>query len=390
MSKLPWAAICGLFLTAAGWAEPDGAVAAPARWTGPQGPPSRSRRSRALAVTRDVVSAWALPLPDVPTAPPVTWDGTAYVLCRARDGQILVAADVTTGKLLAKKALPGSPAGPLHVWADIVYLVTKPNQVTGLKRVGGTFIEKWKYTGKAAVESMTVHENEVYLVSDGALHRTGPGFSSPIWSAGRRTVGPPTIYGHSVLAVTNDGSCHRLTSFDRRTGEEVSMTRISATEGRGGAVEITAGAEHLLVHTSWGVETEGGRASDGFVNYAFANNLVTELDCQGFLSFRVKAAVYEGGLVTCENDSEWQWWKGDGGEVIAMRRYSPDLFKQLVPPTVVGNVVYFGTWAADIQTSEILWRLPLRAVAFGVVPADRLFLVIEDQTLHAFKSRVGS
>jgi hypothetical protein len=76
--------------------------------------------------------------------------------------------------------------------------------------------------------------------------------------------------------------------------------------------------------------------------------------------------------------------------VIAQRSHSPDLFKDLVPPTVLGNIVYFGTWAADIQTNEILWRLPLRTVAFGVVPADRLLLVVEGDTLHAFKSRIGS
>ena len=139
-----------------------------------------------------------------------------------------------------------------------------------------------------------------------------------------------------------------------------------------------------------GCRTPARSASDSFVRYSFANSLVTDLGFDGLFAFRVKAAVYDGGLVSCEREDEWQWWKGNGGRVIAQRRYSPDLFKDLVPPTVLGNVVYFGTWAADIQTNEILWRLPLRTVAFGVVPADRLLLAVEVDTLHAFKSRVGS
>jgi hypothetical protein len=53
-------------------------------------------------------------------------------------------------------------------------------------------------------------------------------------------------------------------------------------------------------------------------------------------------------------------------------------------------VAYFGSWAADVETGEILWRLPVRAVAFGAVPADRLVLVIDlKHALRAYRSRVG-
>jgi hypothetical protein len=155
-------------------------------------------------------------------------------------------------------------------------------------------------------------------------------------------------------------------------------------------VDITAGADYLLVRTPWNMRMERGTASDGFVSYEFDGNVVKALATQGFMNFRVKPAVYKGGLIACEQLAEWHWWRGGRGEVIARRQDSPDLFQDPVPPTVVGNVIYFGTWAADVDTGEILWRLPLRSVRFGVVPADRLLLAVEGGArLHAFKSRVG-
>ena len=112
-------------------------------------------------------------------------------------------------------------------------------------------------------------------------------------------------------------------------------------------------------------------------------------DAQGFMDFRVAPAVYKGGLIACAGSDVWHWWLGDRGRVLAQRKLSPDLFERLVPATVIGNVAYFGTWAADVETGEILWRLPLRSVEFGAVPADRLVLIVDDKTLRAYKSRVG-
>jgi hypothetical protein len=242
---------------------------------------------------------------------------------------------------------------------------------------------------------MTIHENEIYIVSGGELLRTAPGFASPVWSRAGVVAGPPAIYGNSVVAVTDPPSSRglHLTSFDRGSGDEVDRVALGfGGAGAGDLVDITLGGEQILVRTPWRIPTaDGGSVSDAFVTYSVANDRVAGLACAGYLNFRVKAAVYNGGLVTCERDYEWLWWSGNRGLVIAQRSHSPDLFKDLVPPTVLGNIVYFGTWAADIQTNEILWRLPLEKVLFGVVPADRLLLVVDGKgNLHAFKSRVGS
>ena len=60
--------------------EPDGAIAPAARWTGPHGPGSRSRRSNAIPITRSVSESWSCTLPGRALAPLVHWDGVGFVL----------------------------------------------------------------------------------------------------------------------------------------------------------------------------------------------------------------------------------------------------------------------------------------------------------------------
>ncbi|HEX5136112.1 MAG TPA: PQQ-binding-like beta-propeller repeat protein [Planctomycetota bacterium] len=388
-----WAPL-SLLLVSLARAEPDGAVAEPSRWTGPNGPPSNSRRSRALPVTRDVICAWKVPLPGPAAAPPVTWDGMAYVLCAAGDNMQLVAVDAAKGALVAKKILPGAPAAPIHVWGGVVYAFSRPSQVSGFRPIGSSFVEKWKFGLDGAGHTMTVSEGEMYIAGGGGLCRASPGLRDPLWSAPGSYSGPPAVYGDSVLAVLigRDGiptlQCHH-----RGTGCVGSKAELgwpAANVSRGDDVDITAGAGDLLVRTSWPMRMQQGTASDAFVGCTFEGNQLVRLATEGFMNFRVKAAVYKGGLITCEDSGAWCWWQGDKGQVVAERKTAPDLFRELLPPTVVGNIVYFGTWAADVETGEILWRLPLRGVRFGVVPLDRLLLVVDGEgNLQAFKSRVG-
>lgn len=386
-----------LALAAAGAsAEPDGAVAEPGRWTGPNGPPSNSRRSRALPVTSDVVTAWTVPLPDHVVVPPVTWDGTAYLLCTANGGYQLVAVDLAKGRITARKLLPGIPQAPIHVWGGIVYVFTRPGQVSGFRPIGTSFVEKWKLSteGAGGYSTMTVFEGEVYVAGPRGLIRASPGLKDPVWRSPGRYHGPPAIHGQSVLAVRMDRhGIPTLGSHQRSTGGIAGKAELgmpAQAPEQMAAVDITAGAEDILVRTPWPMLMESGTASDAFVRFHAQGDLMIALAAQGFMNFRVKAAVYKGGLIACESATEWHWWRGPKGQVIAEKRTAPDLFQEMVPPTVAGNVVYFGTWAADVETGEILWRLPVRSVRFGIVPLDRLFLAVDGQSnLHAFKPRVG-
>jgi len=397
MGKLFWVAwLCALVHAS----EPDGAVAAPARWTGPNGPASHSRRSRAMPVTRDVVEAWAVTLPGQPIAPPVTWDGLAYVLCAARRGAVLVGVDIARGALVAKKMLPKATGAPIHVWGGVVYVVTSANQLTGLRRSGRTFVEGWKYRSKDFRPSgMVVIENEIFVVSNDEILRLAPGSGKfVIWRRAKQYRGPPAVFGDCVLVLghkrQNREPTPTLYALKRSDGTVASAARVAWYDGASpGPTEqgsITVGAKHVLVETPRDLALQGGTGRHGFVPCTRDGRSISLRSADGFMDFRVKPAVYKGGLITCAKATEWQWWVGQRGRVLAQRKLSPDLFAQLVPPTVIGDVAYFGSWAADVETGQILWRLPVRAVAFGAVPADRLVLVIDLQkALRAYKSRVG-
>lgn len=398
MGKLAWVVWLCAFVQAS---EPDGAVAAPARWTGPNGPASHSRRSRAMPVTRDVIEAWSVALPGKPLAPPVTWDGLAYVLCKAPRGAVLAGVDIAHGRLVAKKVLPKASAGDIHVWGGVVYVVTSSNQLTGLKRSGKTFVERWKYRHKDFRPSgMVIIENEIFVVSNDEVLRLAPGSGKlVVWRQSKSYRGPPAVFGECVLVLghkrRNQERVPNLYALRRSDGTVASVARVAwyASTGPGPEEQgsVTIGSQYVVVELARDLALEGSNARHAFLPFSRRGRSVSLSDANGFLELRIQPAAYKGGLITCEKATEWQWWVGERGRILAQRRYSPDLFAQLVPPTVMGDVAYFGTWAADVETGEILWRLPVRAVAFGAVPADRLVLVIDLQnTLRAFKSRVGS
>ena len=375
-------AVVALLATLAAAAEPDGAIAEPARWTGPHGPAGHTRRSRAIPVVRDVVEAWAVELPGTAATPPVTWDGIAYLSCVGKRGETLCAIDLASGRLVAKKILPKSTAKALHVWAGVVYLQTTPNQVSGFRLVGKTFVERWKYGGKKLrPEGMVAIENEIYVVSRGSLLRLAPGHAKPIWKSFERFAGPPAVYGNSVLAVGESRRATRLYALRRRDGI-VTASPIIGYGGDAGDRAMTIGTETILVPF-------GYRGGFMFVPYEMNGDEASPTTPDGSMKFQVQPAVYKQGLIACEGKNEWQWWVGKKGRVLARRRWTPDLFEGPVPPTVLGDVVYFGTWAADVETGEILWRLPLRTVSFGAVPADRLVVVTDGTHLRAYRSRVG-
>jgi hypothetical protein len=345
-----------------------------------------------MPVVRDVVEAWRADLPGEVVTPPVTWDGEAYVLCAARQGHWLVGVDVARGRVRGKKMLPKAPARPLHVWGGVVYLLKSGDEMGGLKRVGDTFIDRWTFPCESP-QGLTVLENEIYVICGGDLVRAAPEAGRPVWTARADLRGVPAVYGDTVLAVDLDDGKMELKAFDRRSGVPRSSTFAGMSGGISGGGEeagITVARSQILVRTPAPILLEGrGKATFAFFPCSLGGDGLQVGEATGCLDLRVAPAVYKTGLLVCEKEGEWQWWHPDKGQLLASREWTRDLFDQVLPPTVLGDVVYFGTWAADAENGDILWRLPLRA-RFGAVPADRLVLVVaEDGTLRAYKARVG-
>ena len=222
----------------------------------------------------------------------------------------------------------------------------------------------------------------MYPVSGGTLLRLTPGSSKPVWSLQERELKcTPSVFGNTVLVLGNPYGRAILYGVDRRTGKVESEVVCARSVGLDAG--ITASPHRLLARTSILKGT--------LVTSAFARGRLRLAGWTG-TEFVVAcdAAVYKNGILACLQDRSWVWLKEDPAPVLAAREWTPDLFSAVVPPTVLGDVVYFGGWAADAETGEILWRLPVELSRFGAVPADRMVIVVDaGGGLRAFRARVG-
>ena len=380
-----------LLLAGIAVAGPDGAVAPASRWTGPHGPPSNSRRSHALAVTRDVVEAWSVELPGRSVASPVTWDGRLYVLCTARRGMLLCLFSLESGELVAKKQLPKAPEGDLHAWGRSVFVRTAENEVAAFRPAGSSLIKGWSYAAVDEIGEMRVLENEIYVIVNGNLLRLSTGSSKPDWEARGRYFGPPAVYGGFVFCMSSGrrDSTIKLEAVDRRSGGRVRSVEVAYTEGSAKSpAELMVSASQILVSPVRPFAVQGGSATHAFVPFSYGAGKPVIGECDGLSSFGTWPAACRDGVLTMEEGRRWMWWKKEGGLVLAQKKWTPELFRDHIAPTVLGDVAYFGTWAADIVTGEVMWRLPVGGVRHSPVPADKLVVIVDKQdVLRAYRER---
>lgn len=367
--------------------DPDGAVAEPNRWNGPHGPPSNSRRSRAIPVTRDPVVAWVARAGNPIVAPPVLWDDLLYVLCRHERGHELRAYERRTGKLHAKKHFPASPGGNIHVWDRHVVVRTFPKRVQAVRVERRSFVSRRTFRFASTIRHMCVFENEIYVLTDKKLSRMSMSGSSEVWwQDGSLAWGVPALYGPFILYQSGRRPL-RLLVASRATGQVVASKDVASLrhllrrflkKDRPGLVTVTVKPNMVLLGSPGPFGTEGEPACHAFMPWRFDPKKPQIEECLGLTDSAVPPAATRVGLITNRKNEEWLLWREGKGHILARKRWTPDLFADRVSPTIVGDVAYFGTWAADIVTREVLWRLPLEErVVFSVVPADRMFFLVD-------------
>ena len=387
--------------------EPEGAAADPARWTDPRGTSAGSHRSRALPVLDPVEEAWSFALPGATGAPPVHWDGMTYMLCRKGKRRLLLALDLHTGKLRAAKDLQPGPLGRLVVWDGLVVLRLADTQLAGYRVGGKSFRQRWKPTlrgrdgKKTSFGDPVVIEREIFVRQRSNLIKLRVG--RPVqWVARGDFVGRPAVYGSFVFILGHaeqpgyHSSLH-IYAYRRDSGALAAMSNVAWYAGtklpRGRSLgEITISPTRIYVRAPAPLATKSG-ASPWYASVpcAVTKNRVVLGGQVGLHSFVVAPSVHPKGLLALEKEgvSRWLLWKGGRGMLVASSTGRPELFKRPLPATVLGDIVYFGTWAADIETGEILWKLPVRDPRFAAVPADELVLVVDGTTLRAFRRRAG-
>jgi len=426
---------------------PDGAVAPAARWTGPDGAASGSRCSAALPLLGDVEEAWSLAPGEgnrIET-PPCLWDGRGFFLAAGPKGRFLHCFDVRTGRKVASKKvlsnsllkkLPGAPA--LHVW-DSWILVEQPGRpALGYRLSGRSFTSWWRPAKVEGTLNLTVFENELYLPGPSSpVQRRRPGSSAAEWQAheladdasleSRRGVrifseteytlgarpaifGPYvfTLVGYSKKVELSKGLAQRelnaygfaLHVYRRSDGRLLAskdlaeQTGTMPATGDPGSLLVTGST--LCVECPWPVTTQAEETLQRpylILGWRVQRDKL-ELDDPVVTKFEVPPAQHPLGTIALFEEPELTWGllSANGRRWLPLARVGqqPRLFTSKVPPTVVGDIVYFGNFAVDLATREILWRLPVEHATFAAVPTDRMVLVVDDgATLRAFRERRG-
>jgi len=381
--------------------EQDAAIAHPHRWSDPYGTPAGARRSACLPLTSDVEEAWSVDLPGPAVSPVVYWEREAYLACRDGDRYVLVAVDVFEGELSARETLPKDAPSPLPVvWEGRVYLRRGPLELSEFVRSGRTFTRRWSHEpAERTLGDPIVFENEIYVIADGDLVRLRPRWKSPIWRVGAGHLGGrPALYGDHVYALQRKSGIEMHVGAYRRRGGVEDAWKDVAHYARSSAAQtrprISVTEKTLILRGPGAFSTTAGKASHVMVDRdASGARLRIGTKPSGFMNFPVEPAMTPLGLLVLAKAKITGW-----GFFVDERRYrifasdddNPDLFdrKRLVAPTVLGEIVYFGSWAADLRTGDILWRLPVKEMSFPAVPLDRMVIVVDGKTkLLAFRPR---
>jgi outer membrane protein assembly factor BamB len=401
------------FVAAAAAAQAPDAAAPPGRWSDPRGTAAGSHASRALPILGDVEAAWRLALPGSAAGAPVHWDGVAWLLCLegmkrsplAVDmgtKRVLIALDLATGKERARKSLPPGPLTPPVVWDGLVLVALAPNQLMGYSLDGNSIAQRWKPDPLPAPMSVPViAEGDVWFIAGGALQQLPLRKRTPKVVALDDFRGRPAVSGDLVFALRHgevpgyEPSLH-LSVYDRRTHECLARPNVAwyagGLPGSDADARITVTPTEICVEGPAPFKSTDGQATWAILSFRLENGRIAFPEPAGLSDFLVPPSAHAQGLLALGGgeDVQWHLWKPDEkgrmrGAVLAEAKDRPDLFRHRLPATVVGGIAYFGSWAADFETGDILWYLPVEDPQFAAVPADRLVLVVDGTTLVAFR-----
>ncbi|MHC4223013.1 MAG: PQQ-binding-like beta-propeller repeat protein [Planctomycetota bacterium] len=389
-------------LATSAFAAPDASIAPAGRWTDPRGTAAGNLRSAARPLADEIEERWKLKLPGVAAHPPLCWDGLVHLVCVQAGKRTYLVIDLYAGEVLAKKTIPeGGPSLRPVLWNNTLIFSKQGTQIlayrgsrTGIRRI-------WN-SKPGAYSDPVVWDGEIYVVNNERLERLRPGRNSPVWSVGKEIRGRPAVYGNEVYVVGHVQQPGyypfvHLMAFDRKSGEPRAMSRlgqyVNADKGIAGPTEIgeiSVTEESVFVRTPRELNSKRGGASHAVAPRAVGGGKLV-LEDSTLYDYDLLPSAHSTGAICRSQEKEgprWGRWTQEGIHAIASGDRHPELFKDRVAAAVLGDIVYFGRWAADIRTGQIVWRLDGAKVAFPAVPADGMVLVVDDRRiLRAFGER---
>ncbi|MGQ0612315.1 MAG: outer membrane protein assembly factor BamB family protein [Planctomycetaceae bacterium] len=374
----------------AGAGEQDGAVADAGRWPHPRGPASGSGRSQEEMPESLGPPVWTHAAKSPIVAPPLVWDGIAFLLHGGAKGGSLTALDVETGGLLASASFKTAAAPFPAAWNRSVFLLEGGNKLQEYRLQGGRLAARWSFAAQGECGPPRIHAGEIYLTTSEGLLRLRAGARKAVWRAAGDYEGEPAVYGDHVYAIRRgQGGRRAFVAHDRARGELAAEVELPAPAkpARGGRVVVADQiAAVLLAPEAQGEWMLCDRALDAgkpTLKAARTEKLLCEPIARDKLLLAITAAGEWAILVTGQQSKH----------LLATKTERPDLVAGAGPATVLGGTVAMGTWAIDFSTHEVIWHLrdrkeyaPFHAgLRFGIVPADGLMLLVsaDGKTLSA-------
>ncbi|MHC4973370.1 MAG: hypothetical protein ACYTG3_13665 [Planctomycetota bacterium] len=379
--------VLGLALLAAlAWAgEPDASRAAAERWTHPRGSAAGNARSFARAPDSYGGTIWSYKASKTILAPPLTWDGAAFIL----DGKTLAALDVENGRVLARTGVSTETPGKIAVF-DRDFFCLEANRIVQYRLRGRGLTRGWTFEVGAGASAPAIVAGEIYLTAPGGLLRLRAGARKPAWQVAGDYVGDPAAYGDYVYAMRRDGGRLELVLHARSDGQQAKLVDLAgAPSGRGGRVVVTEtmlGARIPGSPSTWAI-VQCKRDGKGPPELTYSRNQT--LGCEPSTGRTVFLALARKPPTWCYVSSKRKLMP------LFNLKARPKLAMSGVPPISLNwPTICFGTWAGNIHSMRILWRLDERpeikalkdGVRFHAVPArhERLLLVARDgRSLHA-------
>jgi len=369
--------------------ETDGGHAPAERWTHPRGPASGSARTTARPPRSFGKIRWTLPAKAGFLAPPVTWDGVAFLVdgkAKNKTAQLL-AIDTDNGKLLARTTITsaGWPRPAVH--RRSVFLLEAGQRLVEYTYKGKTLRRGWEFDGGAGASPARILNGEIYFPTRDGLLRLRPGSKKPVWTAKGRFLGAPAVFRDHVYAVTEADGKFGLAALRRSDGGLAASCLIGPLE-KPALIRVVVGdniAAVRLAKTKWAIiELDPKKPAlklnrtETMFRQPIAGRMLLSLNKAGWCIFRTK-----GKRTT---------------HCFVQRKDRPDLVAGTASPIVLaGHRICFGTWLGDLQTNKIFWHLNERpdrttfakGLFWAAVPAghERLLVVpAGGKALHCIES----
>lgn len=389
-------------LLALGSSEDDG-VAPANRWHTFGGSAARTGAAKTAPVRQPVEVVWRHEAGGEIEGEPLVWDDWVLLaIRRAPDHRVLRAIDLLTGEPLVPDRVVRSefPLEP-SIWRNVVIYRAAANLIVGARLGARRFDQVWSWRGDKSLGPPLVVGSEVYVAEEDALRRLTVGRSRPAWSLDGRFRGRISLQGNDVYALGYDpvGKAF-VRKIDRARGVENAALYVGHHGG-----ELPSFDSEVDVHLL---------SAGLFAHFARPLEVVTGRDIHyvGIDPFAPQTSTLEplpGSIELLQAPAAWReaWLgaivDGDGERTFVLKRDSADLELRVLatgasnadflpdrlPVTTAGSVGFVGARAFDLETSRVLWRLPLRASS-RVVPARETALVVEEGVrLTAIRTSAG-